>query len=128
MKVSSKDKLQISALRDDNALYSRLYIACQTREGYLDDFFKHKNHPHPPSRAKQDKLYIPDGKSDMLPCLEREVIPTRNAPIVDAKIFDGPAIVHFLELKGIRTFHEYSCEFIKYAHNQLANTNRVDTV
>ena len=42
-KVPSKQKAQITALKEDSALFSRLYIACQSREGDLQDFFKHEN-------------------------------------------------------------------------------------
>ena len=40
-----KKKTQIAALKDDCALFSRLYFACQSREGNLQEFFKHENHP-----------------------------------------------------------------------------------
>lgn len=42
-KIPSKDKQQIAILKNDCALFSRLYIACQTRDGDLDGFFEHEN-------------------------------------------------------------------------------------
>ena len=45
---SEKKKTQIAALKDDCALFSlfsRLYFACQSREGNLQEFFNHENHP-----------------------------------------------------------------------------------
>lgn len=44
-----KDKAKITVLKEDCALFSRLYIACQNREGNLEDFFKFKNQPWWPS-------------------------------------------------------------------------------
>ena len=45
----SKASLQVSSLKNDVSLFSRLYIACQSRDGDLDDFFCHGNQPCPPS-------------------------------------------------------------------------------
>ena len=42
-KAASKQKTQVAALKDDCALFSRLYIACQSRDGNLEEFFKHEN-------------------------------------------------------------------------------------
>ena len=42
---SDKKKVQVAALKDDCALFSRLYIAWQSREGNLQEFFKDENHP-----------------------------------------------------------------------------------
>lgn len=48
-KAVSKKQAQVSALKDDCSLFSRLYISCQTREGDLEEFFRHENQPWPPS-------------------------------------------------------------------------------
>ena len=42
-KQQSKQKAQVTALKEDCTLFSRLYISCQSREGNLTDFFKHEN-------------------------------------------------------------------------------------
>ena len=47
-KVRSKDKTKVAVLGEDCALFSRLYIACQNRDGNLEDFFKFENQPCPP--------------------------------------------------------------------------------
>ena len=41
-KVSSK-KEEITTLNKSCQLFSKLYIACQVREGNLDNFFRHEN-------------------------------------------------------------------------------------
>jgi len=50
-KSQPKDKQKVASLKNDVQLFSRLYIACQTREENLDDFFRHENqlylHPCP---------------------------------------------------------------------------------
>ena len=37
----SRAKLQVSSLKNDVSLFSRLYIACQSRDGNLDELFCH---------------------------------------------------------------------------------------
>ena len=44
-----KQKSQIATMKEDCFLFSRLYITCQSREGNLEDFFKHENQPWPPA-------------------------------------------------------------------------------
>jgi len=53
-KLVSRDKAKITVLKEDCALFSRLYIACQNREGNLEDFFKFQNQPWPPSCRRWD--------------------------------------------------------------------------
>ena len=54
-KVQSKDKSKIVQLKNDCSLFSRLYIACQNRDGNLQEFFRHENQPWPPSLADREK-------------------------------------------------------------------------
>ena len=46
---SMKTSQQLSSMKSDCALFARLYISCQIRDGDLDDFFKHENQGCPPS-------------------------------------------------------------------------------
>lgn len=39
----SKDKQQIASLKQNCALFCQFYVTCQTRDGDLDDFFRHEN-------------------------------------------------------------------------------------
>ena len=43
VREKSKKQLQMSFLKSDCSLFSRLYIASQIRHGDLDEFFKYKN-------------------------------------------------------------------------------------
>ena len=51
-KTVSKDKMNVGVLKDDCALFLRLYIACQIRDGNTEHFFKHENQPWPPSLSQ----------------------------------------------------------------------------
>ena len=44
-KMISKDKAKVQVLKEDCSLFSRLYIACQTRDGNLEEFFTYENQP-----------------------------------------------------------------------------------
>ena len=52
----TKEQSLVLALKNDCALFSRLYIACQCRDGNLDEFFKFENQPWPPALAQNDQL------------------------------------------------------------------------
>ena len=43
-------------LKQDCELYASLYVACQTRESGLSDFFSHENYSYPPDLSKFGKL------------------------------------------------------------------------
>ena len=58
-RVVTKSKLQASSLKSDCNLVSRLYIASKFRDGNLEEFFSHENHPWPPSLSEHGKLNLP---------------------------------------------------------------------
>ena len=66
--TKSNTNLQISSLKNDVSLFSRLYSACQSRYGNLDEFFHHENQACPPSLSLHGKLRL--DKSELLHCLE----------------------------------------------------------
>ena len=49
VKAPSKGMLQLQSMKRNCNLFSRLYLACQARDGDVDQFFSHKNHACPPS-------------------------------------------------------------------------------
>lgn len=61
-------KTSMQALTNNCSLFSRLHIACQSRDGDLDNFFKHENQPWPPSLSKLGELRT-GKKADLLDCL-----------------------------------------------------------
>ena len=48
-RTSHKTGNQVADLKSDCRLFSRLHIACQAREGNLEEFFKHENSSSPPA-------------------------------------------------------------------------------
>ena len=58
-KESFKTSQQLSSMKSDCALFARLYISCQTRDGDLDKFFKHENQGCPPSLSHVGKRRLP---------------------------------------------------------------------
>ena len=55
-KSTSKDKAKAGILKEDCFLFARLFIACQVRDGDLEDFFRDENQPWPPSLSDYGKL------------------------------------------------------------------------
>ena len=53
--VSKKDA-QLTLAKCNVSLFSRLFIACQTREGDLENFFSHENRSSPPSLSENGEL------------------------------------------------------------------------
>ena len=127
-KNPTKDKQKVAALKNDYALFSRLYIACHRRDGNLEEFLKHKNQPFPPTLAQAGK--IREGqKSDLVKCMERLVENKIDTPQVEATIIDGAVIVQILKLGMAATFKEYAdFVFKSYVRKQLEAVQRVDVV
>jgi hypothetical protein len=61
-KTTKKDA-QLKTARSDAALYSKLFIACQSRDGDLDQFFSHENQGAPPSLSENGNLRPAKNKS-----------------------------------------------------------------
>ena len=127
-KAHPKDKQKVASLKNDVQLFSRLYIACQTREGNLDDFFSHENQASPPSLSQAGKLRA-GTKSDLLQCLEEMIPPNSQAPEVTCVILDGAAIVQMLNPGTAKTFGEYAEKvFIPFVLSQYKSATRLDLV
>ena len=124
----TKGKQAIASLRSDCNLFSHLYIVSQFRDGDLDNFFAHENHPWPPSLSDHGKLRLPTKKSDLLCLLDAS--PTPEPPsYFHAKIIDGPAIVHILLCKLISTFEDYSnTVFNSWIKKELLSCDRIDII
>jgi len=92
-KPISKEKAQILTLKDDCTLFSRLYIACQSRDGNLEYFFKYEDQPWPPALAQSDQLRGGQ-KADLVKCLESLHSTEVNVqPPCDAIVIDGAVVV-----------------------------------
>ena len=82
-KRSNKEQKMV-ALKNDCSLFSRLYIACQAREGSLEEFLRHENQPFPPSLSVSGKLRH-GKKSELIDYLQTASQHTK--PVVDLKAF-----------------------------------------
>ena len=116
----------ITSLKSDCALFSRLYIACQTRDGDLDNFFKHENHAYPPSLSQLGQLRF-GTKADLTDCLEKLCTSKGEAPVIDVIILNGAAVINMPV--GAKTFQDYAMlVFLPYIKAQLARVTRVDII
>ena len=116
----------MASLKSACNLFSHFYIARKFREGNLEDFFSHENHPWPPSLSEQGNLRWPNKKSDLLSCLDKA---TNLEPptYYDVKLVDGPAIVHSLPTKQVKTFVEYGdAVFLSWTEHAFHNSSKVD--
>jgi len=123
-----KGKHQLTSLKSDVQLFSRLYIGCQTHDGNLDEFFRHENQVCPPSLSDAGRLHL-GAKSDLLVCLEGLSEAQSVSPVVTTAIIDGAAIVQMLKPGAAKTFQEYANQvFIPYISGQLQYISRLDLV
>ena len=127
----SSARLQVSSLKSDVSLFSRLYIACQSRDGNLDEIFRHENQACPPSLSQHGKLRS-GNKADLLHCLENSIEQNDNLPSLphpDVIVLDGAAVVNFLKPHAANTFDDYALKvFLPYVLSQLKRASRVDIV
>ena len=127
-RTASKGKQQLTSLKNDVALFSRLYISCQTRDGNLEEFFRHENQACPPSLSDAGRLHL-GTKSDLLMCLEGLSEAQSEAPSVTNVVLDGAAIIQMLKPGAAKTFEEYARQvFLPYISGQLRHVTRLDLV
>ena len=126
-RTSRKTSHQVADLKSDCQLFSRLYIACQARQGNLKEFFKHENSPSPPTLSCHGKMRTGQ-KSELITCVEVSTVFER--PLVDVVVLDGAAIVNMLPPGKCKTFKEYAkTVFLPYVVNYRAqNVKRIDLV
>ncbi len=91
-KKSRKQKQQLTSMKSDFELFSRLYLSCQTRDGNLEDFFQHENQAWPSALSDGGRLRL-GTKSDLLICLEDLSPAQTKAPDATCVVLDGAAII-----------------------------------
>ena len=120
----------MASLKSDVGLFSRLYIGCQTREGNLEEFFRHENQAYPLSISDGSNLYQ-GTKSDLLTCLKEVSELHPDTPAVTSLIVDGAVIVQMLKPNTAKNFSEYATNiFIPHIRSQVqkCNVSRLDLV
>ncbi|KAL8624293.1 hypothetical protein ACOMHN_034016 [Nucella lapillus] len=119
---------KLSILKKNNSLFSRLYIACQTRPGGLDDFFQHENHSTPPSLSSEGQIR-PGLKSRLMECLEQLSPPEAVRSDADVLILDGAVIVHMIRPGAAKTFRAYAEDvFLPHITHLLQTVSRLDVI
>ena len=120
-KITVKGKQQLASLKGDRELFSRMYIACQTRDGRLDEFFCHEKQAWPPSLSQDGSLYQ-GTKGDVMECLDVLVKheASAQAPDVTCMVIDRAVAVQMLKPKTSKRFDDYAQKvFIPYLATQL---------
>ena len=90
-------------MKCDCNVFSRLYLACQARDGDVNKFVCHGNHPCPPSLSLGGKLRL-GSNADTLPYFEVERAASEDTPPVDVQFLDGAAVVQKLNSGTAKTF------------------------
>ena len=105
----SKASQQVSSIKSNCALFARLYISCQSRDGDLDEFFKHENQSCPPALSNLGKLRLPRKKSELVECLQANVNLQSSMPTdINTIIIDAAAIVNMIKPGVENTFAGYA--------------------
>ena len=101
-----------------------MYIASQTREGDVDDFFRHENQPIPPTLSNEG-LTRTGEKRDLLDCR-----PTNETTSNDSqRLMLKCSTAHYLQPGTCATFDDYANDvFVLYMVNELSKVSRVDIV
>jgi len=125
-KTAIKEKQQLTLMKSDVEMFSRLYIICQTRDGNLEDFFQQENQA--PALSDGGRLRLVT-KSDILTCLD-DLSPsqtkTHDATCI---VLDGAAIKQMIKPAAAKTFDYYAQQvFIPYISSQLRSVSRIDLV
>ena len=126
----TKCEQTVKSLKADCNLFSRLYVACQIREGNLDEFFSHENQSVPPSLSRDGHLRL-GTKSDIVGILEAQVNAFEFNSECDAVVYDGAALVNILVPRINGTFGQYAEEtFCPYLlkHARDLHATRIDIV
>ena len=109
----------VTLLKADCWLFAKLYLACQSRVGDLENFSVHQNPAFPVSLSKYGKLcnYV---KSDFINCLQNLQEPSLSPPDVQAIVVDGDAFVHSnYPEKNMKAYGAYCKEPITANHKYL---------
>ena len=119
-----------SSVKSDCSLFARLYISCQTRDGDLDEFFRHENQGYPPSLLYFGKLHLPKKKSELTDCLQASSTPQSEVPGgIDVIVIDGAEVVNIIMPGMEKSSFDYPEKpFLPYVKAQLRYVECVDIV
>ena len=114
-------------LKNNAALFGRMYIANQHRNGNLLEFFSHENQLSPPSISDKGKLRG-GSKSKVLQCIGEKTLEMDTATF-NCYIIDGGALLNILPTQGMITFDDFAKKvFISHLKQHLKDVDRLDVV
>ena len=110
VREKTKSQLQLTSLKNDRSLFSRLYVVSQVRYGNLDEFFEYENQASPPALSQNGKFRM-ETKSDLVGCLEDLAAFQRNVthPTVEVTILDGSVVVNMLRPGSAKAYIRRLC-------------------
>ena len=127
-KTKSKSASQIFVVKSNCELFSRMYISCQSKNGGMDEFFKHENTSAPPSLADNGVKRF-GTKSDLLECMESYASSTKIKPMVNAEVLDGLTLVHMLMPHKCKFFDDYAGKvFLPQMLKKLESVDRLNII
>ena len=110
----SKTQLKVTSLKQDCRLFSSLFVACQSRDGDMAQFFAHENHTYPPALSVYGNLRIAQ-KSDKLKILFNISEPVNIQPTCTAEVLDGAVVVQCIVPRASSNFDQYyNTEFLSF--------------
>ena len=101
----NKGKQQLASPRNDVALFRRPYIGCQTRDGTLEEFFRHENQACPPAMSDGESIRL-GTKSDLLKCFEEFSSAQSEVPDTTCLVLDGAVLVQMLKPAVAKNFDD----------------------
>lgn len=125
----TKSAMASGLLKAEANLFARLYVACQSRDGDIDEFFRHENHAYPPALSSYGQIRQ-GKKADLMSCLEQSCQPQgQSRPLTDVTVLDGAAVVNFLLPGANKSFGDYATNvFLPYIGQQIEKSCRLDIV
>ncbi|XP_070210981.1 uncharacterized protein [Littorina saxatilis] len=90
-----------------------MFIDCQTRDGNIEEFFRHENQACPPALSDGGSLCT-GTKSDLLTCLEEVSDAKTETPVKTCFVLDGAAIVQMLKPAASKTSEDNKTELFRF--------------
>ena len=136
---SSRKKTSVKTLKQNYSLFSKLFIASQTRDVDLIDFLSHENHTYPPALSSLSS----GEKAQLVKCLESNVsndlttnttmAQTTTTDVTTTKfhiiLLEGQVMVNMIKPENCTTFEEYAeRNIIPSIESYFKNVSRIDLI
>ena len=141
-KSSRKKQTSVKTLKQNYSLFSKLFIASQTRDVDLIDLFSHENHTYPPALSSDCTLSSAE-KAQLVKCLESNVnndlttnttmAQTTTTDVTTTKfdiiLLEGQVMVNMIKPENCTTFEEYAeRNIIPYIESYFKNVSQIDLI